>query len=58
MSLGLTKPVEGPYSCSNCGAPKPDTETWPQACPRCGKTIWRATVTFTRDELEQAQWRP
>jgi predicted RNA-binding Zn-ribbon protein involved in translation (DUF1610 family) len=49
----ITKPVEGPFSCSECGNAKPDTDTWPQACPNCGSTIWTTTVRFSRDELDQ-----
>lgn len=52
--MTVTKRVEGPFSCSNCGAGKPDTTTWPQACPVCGETIWTTTVTFTADEVREA----
>lgn len=50
----VVKKVEGPFSCSQCGHTKPDTETWPQACPNCGSTIWSTTVRFDRDDLDQA----
>lgn len=54
MSARIEKPVSGPYTCVECGAAKPDAETWPQPCVNCGNTIWRATVTFSREEIESA----
>jgi hypothetical protein len=51
----VSKPVDGPFSCSSCGAAKPDATTWPQACPVCSNEIWTSSVVFTAEEIEAAQ---